>query len=365
MKTGRNISELAAEIERRANTRRDFVARTAALDMVAKPNNDLRLGVAGQEEFGIADLAHDQVATYTDIPRAYYGRLQSSHPALLAQNVNTLMQAKPDKRMVRTLDGHARAFLSDRYRCIDHLDLMENLLPTLMERRDLSFASAEVTDRRLYIKVISSELEGQVKAGDTVRMGLIISNSEVGLGSVMVAPFSERLVCTNGMVHLDYGKRKAHLGRAAEAEGEAWEMFTDETRKADDRAFFLKVRDTVHNALNGETLQRVLTDMREATGEVINTDPAKMVEAVGLNAGLGETERGSVLRNLIAGADLSRWGLANAITRTAQESESYDRATELEQLGGRLLNEPLPKEAEIERVTAVRRRTRREVVAAN
>jgi hypothetical protein len=31
---------------------------------------------------------------------------------------------------------------------------------------------------------------------------------------------------------------------------------------------------------------------------------------------------------------MSQWGLANAVTRAAQDVESYDRATELEALGG-------------------------------
>ena len=55
----------------------------------------------------------------------------------------------------------------------------------------------------------------------------------------------------------------------------------------------------------------------------------------GSQFGLHEDERASVLRHLIEGADLSLWGLSNAITATAQTVASYDRATELESIGGR------------------------------
>jgi len=41
------------------------------------------------------------------------------------------------------------------------------------------------------------------------------------------------------------------------------------------------------------------------------------------------------LRNLIEGADLTCWGLTNAIIATAQTVPSYDRATELEAIGWR------------------------------
>ena len=365
MKTGKNISELAAEVTRQANNRHDLVTRTTALRF-ADEGGTLIMELFGHGHYGVNDLAHNQIADYAGIPGAFYGRLQSQYPDLLAASLNRLIPGRQEKRLVRTLDGTARAFLSDRYRCIDNVDLLEQLLPVLMERPDLRFASAELTERRLYLKVVSDELAGDVKPGDTIRMGIILSNSEVGLGSVTVAPFSERLICTNGAVHLNYGRRRPHIGREQTGEGEAWELYTDETRRADDRAFFLKVRDTIQATLSGDVLGHVLEDMREAAGERIDGDPAQVVEVIATQHGLVEAERGAVLRNLIEGADLSRWGVANAVTRAAQDATSYDRATELEQLGGALLTRPLPAAEDVRQVTP-RRRTRRvaELAAAN
>jgi hypothetical protein len=37
---------------------------------------------------------------------------------------------------------------------------------------------------------------------------------------------------------------------------------------------------------------------------------------------------------------LAQWGLANDVTATAQEVDSYDRATELERLGGTIIDLP-------------------------
>lgn len=64
----------------------------------------------------VTDHAHGQIAQRLDIPAKYYNRMRSEAPALLAANVNNWFQEQPERRMIRTLDGKARAFLSDRYR---------------------------------------------------------------------------------------------------------------------------------------------------------------------------------------------------------------------------------------------------------
>ena len=56
--------------------------------------------------------------------------------------------------------------------------------------------------------------------------------------------------------------------------------------------------------------------------------------------GLNQNESGSVLTHLIQGGDLSAYGLLNAMTRTAQDLESYDRATELEGTASQILTLP-------------------------
>ena len=42
----------------------------------------------------------------------------------------------------------------------------------------------------------------------------------------------------------------------------------------------------------------------------------------------------SALAQLAKGGDLTRWGLSNAITRIASDAVNYDRAVELEKVGG-------------------------------
>jgi hypothetical protein len=50
---------------------------------------------------------------------------------------------------------------------------------------------------------------------------------------------------------------------------------------------------------------------------------------------------------LIVGGDLTRWGFVNAVTATANHASSYDRASELEALGGQVLDLPRAEWREI------------------
>ena len=65
-----------------------------------------------------------------------------------------------------------------------------------------------------------------------------------------------------------------------------------------------------------------------------------VVEVVQKKFQLTDGERSGVLTNLIKNADLSRYGLLNAVTQMAQTVPSYDRSTDLERLGGQILELP-------------------------
>ena len=198
----------------------------------------------------------------------------------------------------------------------------------------------------MYIKVINERLELEVKLGDVVQAGMVISNSEVGLGSLKVEPLIYRLICLNGMIATDHSQKRYHVGRNAK-EGEAYELFRDETIKADDRAFFLKVQDTVRAAVDITKFSTIVERMREATEQKIEGNPVKSVELLTKSFGYNGEESSGVLQHLIQGGDLSAYGLLNAITRTSQDVDDYERATALERDGSRVLSLPASSWREI------------------
>lgn len=340
MKSGKTLTQLAQELERQSTSKRDYIASTAALEMT--PSGELELeSDTTSHEFPITEHAHSQIAARLDIPAKYYKRMQQSAPELLAANVNQWFHNKPEQRMVRTLDGEMRAFLSNKYRRLDNFDLASAVLPVLAEMGEgIDIISTELTQSQMYIKVINKRIELEVKQGDVVQAGIVISNSEIGLGSLKVEPLIYRLICSNGMVAQDYSQKRYHVGRHAEDNDAAYELYRDETLKADDRAFFLKVQDTVRSAVDIAKFSTIVERMREATEQRIEGNPVKAVELVSSKFGLTQPESGGVLQHLIQGGDLSAYGLLNAITRTSQDIETYDRATELERMGNRVLSLP-------------------------
>lgn len=103
---------------------------------------------------------------------------------------------------------------------------------------------------------------------------------------------------------------------------------------SDDRAFMMKLRDIVSATVDQTQFDKVLDIMRQAKQvPITGTDVPKVVELTGKHIGFGEKEGAGILSHLIAGGDLSLYGLSNAVTRFSQDVKSYDRATELEAAG--------------------------------
>ncbi|NJR32576.1 MAG: DUF932 domain-containing protein [Chamaesiphon sp. CSU_1_12] len=91
------------------------------------------------------------------------------------------------------------------------------VIPELSEMGSgIEIVSCQVTDEKMYLKVINKNLEAAISVGDPVQAGFILSNGEIGNASVSVEPFIYRLVCTNGMILKDKRQRKNHAGRANE-----------------------------------------------------------------------------------------------------------------------------------------------------
>ena len=328
MKTGRNLPDVLMELERQELEKKDYIVPAQMISM----QDDGQTLNMGKRTFSTTDLFHRQVASALSIPAKYYDLMQVEKPALLAENVNEWMSTRDQSYMVRSLSGVARALLSDRYRRIDNLQVASAVLPLFAGRPDVEVMSCEVTDTRLYIKIVNHRLE-MACVGDRVQAGVMFSNSEVGLGAVSVQPLIYTLACTNGMVVNSLGERKTHVGRAAKSFGEGFELLSDETMEAEDHAFMLKLRDITKAAIEEVRFQEIVSQLEESAGAKITGKVVDVIELTGREYGLNEMEQDGVLKYLIEGGDLSLYGLSNAVTRYSQDVDSYDRATALEGMG--------------------------------
>jgi hypothetical protein len=357
MKTGLTLVELATEVERRANAKKDYVVSTENLRMEATggdasepgANQRVNLVLAERETVAINDVAHRQIGEYADIPAKYYDRMRAEAPGLLAMNVNNWMRDKPTKRLVRTLDGIDRAFLSDRYRPLENEELAQAVLPPLLDM-GVEVMSAQITDKRFYLKVVDPKVTRDLpfKMGEGHHItrkqcaALVITNSEVGYGALSINAAVMDRWCTNLAVFSQHSMKKYHVGGnlVGDIGDNMMHLLSDETRKLTDKALWAQVGDVVRGAFDEAVFNSRVDEILGLQECKIEGDPLKVVEFTAKKFGMTAGEQTSILRHLIEGADLSAYGIYNAVTRTAEDLTDYDRASDFEKIGGKLIDLP-------------------------
>jgi hypothetical protein len=282
------------------------------------------------ESYTLSDHALGQMATDLAVPKRYFDRMRVDAPGLFQTNVHHWLHQEPARRMIRayTNEGQqptARAWLSDRYRRIDNIEIAKKLLPEF-ERLDtpVEFHHASITDERFYLRAVFPRMEREVKLGDAVQWGVQIKNSEVGAGQFAIDSFVNRLVCMNGMVVAKVMSQR-HVGKRLD------DILSDEAIQADDRAFWLAARDMLRAAISEVEFETVVQSLRETTDGAEIVAPIAATERLAKTYSLSDGEKEAVLLKLVGEGDLTKWGALNAITAAAQTVEAFDRRVELEE----------------------------------
>lgn len=352
VKEGRSLQDLAAELQRQnsPDIKRDFVAPQGKVEVRVVEGQLVLDGLNGDAK-PVTRFAARQFADHLGIPQKYFDRMHAEQPELLANNIRTWLHANgAEKRMFRTLDGNVRAFLSPKYRALDNFELASAVLPVLAANK-VQVLSSELTETRMYIKGILPELSDKVPTGAELGRGhdriygeggavvaaIVISNSEVGNGTLRIEPSVFTTFCTNLMILKAAAMKKYHVGRAFSAE-EDFSLYRDATRQADDAAFFMKVRDVAEKAFDRDAFKAAVAELRRAMTNVIESpDLPTVVEVTTRQLALPERSQSSILTALAKGGDLSQWGLSSAITEVANTTADYEEATILERAGGEVL----------------------------
>jgi hypothetical protein len=343
MKAGLSLTELAKELDRQNEAKRDFVVDTRELTLLVPedaeaPELHLPNGVG---EFALdGRIVRGQIRDHLGMGARYWDMLEEDHRPLLQHTVNTLFRERPSNQMVRGMDygdgaPTARAFLSDRYLRRDNAEVAEAALKVLADIPDVQIPTAQVTPTHLYITALAPRVRGEVKAGDVVQAGVRIKNSEVGVGALSVEPIIYRLWCSNGCGTWKRS-RFYHIGSQIDNE-ETIRVLSDETIAADDVAFFAKLADVMRAAVDETVFNEFLAQLRTATETEKMEKPVEAMKELGKKFSVTETEGEGILAHLIEGGDLTAYGALNAYTRFAQDVESYDRSMEMEAAGGAIL----------------------------
>lgn len=345
MKQGSSIEKFAEQLYSQAKTKRDFVVDTRSLRLHTSDTGRQEIAVSEVEWspgenriYEITDHASKQIAARLGIPTKYFQRMAEDATGLLEDNVNHWFKTQPERRMIRTIDNKARAFLSDRYRRIDNDAVFNMVFPILQEIEDMKIVSCDVSDSRMYLKALFPRIRDQVSVGDEVQSGLVISNGEVGNGSVKVEPLIYRLICLNGMIIPDHSISRRHIGaHVGSGDGFVEELYRDETIEADDKALLMKIEDVVRSATTELTFHRAVNKMKDAKENTPISSPIKAIEVLSNRFGFTEEEQNRVLIKLVSGSDISQYGVMNAVTAASATITDYDRATQFERFGGQVL----------------------------
>lgn len=369
MKSGMTIEDLLTEVQRQSHAKKDYVASTQndvrMVPMAGFPGDVAVVLQKGQasdvaenypvtglpclERLEITEHAHRQIAGRLQIPWKFYARMLEDHQDIVIDAVNKLFEREPGTRLLRTMDNKLRAFLSNRYKRIDNDQVLGAALPEIVKGDlETTLLSSQVTDRNLYLKVLLTgkgmeQQIGETRDGtpDIVKPGFSLRNSEIGAGSAEISAFFYRDFCYNGCV---FGKadafsyRRVHLGGTL-IEGTDFEVMSDKSKKLEDEVILSQVTDVMHAIATPEFVNMMGNKLRSLKEGTTIENPVPAIEVLAKENGLTQTESDQVLQNLIEDRDYSRWGMVNAVTKVANsDAVDYDRASDLEVLGSRLID---------------------------
>jgi len=358
------VREFAKTVLDQKELKADYLADTKSMQIITGDPDHLFLdfvnpvaegGIGAFERIKVSSRAARQIADKVKIPWKYFDRMQNGTREdryLLQQNIDHWFSTEPKMRMLRTFKSNnptLRAFLGNGYHRIDNHDVIQTILPIVLEN-GATIRSQELTDDHLYIKLITDKLEGQV-VGDVVRGGIMIRNSETGMGSLTLTPFTEVLACTNGMVHTRgfdgevLGYKKRHIGSStlnrisgsSGSSGSKALFLSPETRMLQDAAILSEIADTTSAILNEETFRGIIDKMSEASSRTLG-NPIETVELLQSTFGVSNDEKDGILGYLAKGGNESLYHTSQAVTAYSQDVEDYTRATELEMMGWDVLH---------------------------
>src|SRR5688572_10532324 len=182
MREATNLKDLLEKLRSQQLLKRDMVVPKSCLQMMdgrmqiinASGNDQLQelligTGISADNGLGerhinleVTPLAHRQIATKLNIPWIYYEKVsEEKYIECLDFNVNYWMQHQPEDTLylIRTFinaaddSGIMRAMLSDRFKMIDHYDVLLAAMDAIRQSGvEVEFKDCALTDTRIYIQ---------------------------------------------------------------------------------------------------------------------------------------------------------------------------------------------------------------------
>ena len=358
-----SLTRLMKQVQENAALKQDFTAPTKDLQLETQitdgdnaNKSQVILEATGGEPTKILtanEVALGQIAAKSEIDIRTVRRLRDHYPAELDSIINSIWNKENKGIMLRTFvdkddsdKGVLRAFTSSSYKVFDNEDVLTNTLPQLVDSpADWQVVNGTLTDQRMYLRLKSLNQVAEPAVGDAMANGLLISNSEVGLGSVNIQQLIYTLICKNGMQTANKS-RSTHVTSSRGTD--TWSILTDEAKSADNQALSLKLRDLVGHFANRESFDQVIDQMRLAHSEKVTGSLPSAVDTLCGILKLPKSDNPKVLAGLMAtlqqsgynqGQAASRATFVNAVTAVGNQATTLeDNREDWSRLGGKVLN---------------------------
>lgn len=316
------LEKLIQELEQQKPLKWDEKLHSSEIRMVLAENRP-RFQIKSNGFLSIRESCPNQIAEKLEIPLKYYRRMEESAPELLVRNVNTWLERSDKDYFIRGLGDSIRAFLSDRYRVIDHLDVL------LCALNELQAHSAEIEDcylseTEMNIKIKSQSLRDFVRhKDDLITGGLFLTNSETGHKALRLEPRLFRVKCSNGLIVEELVTREIHIGNGDELA---------------DEMVYLSLRRSIRELFKG--FGGIVEVLREST-EIKVRNPQKVISNVADHYKLSEVQKNNILMAFGAEPEFDKYGIANALTFAAQKEETWEKSVEMERIAGNIITMPV------------------------
>jgi len=371
------LQELAEVLTHQAGERYDVVAHSSNLEyrngnLIVKTTSEPEITLDGvspavEQEICLTptDIFEAGVSDRLNIPLKYLRRMRAGEKSnLLDHNVNTWLADSNKQWFVRGFKGAtqdcgiARAFLSDRFGCIDNLDVVLAALKGVKDAGvDAKVVGADLSERRMSVRVIVPEVTAMApllladyrspfgSGGDRGRAyealghlpngspivfaGFVITNSETGGSAFTITPRITVLACLNGMTFTKEAMRKVHLGSQM-AEGEI--EWSAETNRKQIELVTSQATDAVNTFCSAEFMERKIAEIEGQAGTEI-VQPATVVQEISKALSFSDAEAEGILGHFITGGQMTAGGVLNSVTSFAQTITDPDRAAFVEEAG--------------------------------
>jgi hypothetical protein len=295
-------------------------------------------------EGGLHRNALTQLAGRLNIPLAYVDHLQTQGAEwsrdLLARTLREHTKHNTDDRyLIRSVQGEARAVLSDKFRRRDCRPGALALLEAA-QQRGVIVSDGAFTDTRSVMRFIKPEVI-EVFPGEWMVFGASWGNSDYGRGASDLRLFFWRCWCWNG-AEGESVVRQIHIGRRLQDDVD----YAADTIAADATASALALRDAFAGAFSDGKITRMIEGIRSANETKIDgkarAEGLKKVLTKGEVAQVVDAFNGADVENMPAGNTLWRW--SNAISWVGGQLDDADRAIDFARLAGDVMKPAMPKE---------------------